>query len=139
MDIRRWLGGYPGTEGTSIARKLGEMAVATRLGDVHGAAKAGMADEDVVDGVILGERHVGNDVGAKFGEMEADSGFIWLAEALGIVGRKLGDVANESVRFAGAVANRALKSGDVEPVVAASTSFGGTQGHMASAPSSTWS
>jgi hypothetical protein len=59
------------------------------------------------------------------------------AEISGTVGRKFGEVAKESARFDGAVANNALKSGEVEPVVVIVTSSDATLGHTASAPSST--
>lgn len=61
------------------------------------------------------------------------------AKVQGFVGRKFGDAANESVRFDGAVTNKALKSGDVEPTVAGLTSCVAMLGHTVSAPSSTWS
>jgi hypothetical protein len=53
------------------------------------------------------------------------------------VGRKFGDVANESVRFDVAVAKSALKFGDVEPGVGAAPTFAKLLGHTALAPSST--
>jgi hypothetical protein len=60
------------------------------------------------------------------------------AETFGIVGRKFGEVAKESVRFDdGAVANNALKSGEVDPVIVVVASSPPTVGHTASAPSST--
>lgn len=72
-------------------------------------------------------------VGGKFGEMEVGDG-------LDIAGRKLGDVAKESARLEGAVARRATKFGDVEPMVGgAVSSLEETLGHTASAPCSTWS
>jgi hypothetical protein len=123
---------------------LGEIAVATRFGDAAGAAKAG-----ICDGVIFADVQVESDVGAKFGEAGAaeveaaklgdvEMGLEMLvAWVLGIVGRKLGDVANESARFDGVVANKAWKFGDVEPVMDPAVSSAKTLGHTVSAPTST--
>jgi hypothetical protein len=118
-------------------------AVAT-LDEAEGPANAGSAVGDVdvalVPGAKFGEAcnvagpkfgEVGADarVGAKFGELEVSV----------LVGRKLGDIAKESERFGGAVANSASKSGEVEPTVAVGTSWEKVLGHTVSAPSSTWS
>jgi hypothetical protein len=133
---------------------LGEIAVASRLGDVGGAPNAGTVGDDVVDGVKLGVVYNGNGIAVKFGDVGAcvdvvkfgDMGVFSTAgrrlcgvKVLGIVGRKLGEVAKESARFDGAVANNALNFGEVEPIVVAVASLDKTLGHTVSAPSSTWS
>ena len=121
-----------GAAGAAKAGSEGEIAVGgARFGDVECGA-----DEDVkygescvVDAVKFGEVELVATVGGKFGD----------TEVLDLVGWKLGDVANGSERFEGAVANRVLKSGEVEPVIAAVTSCTRAFGHTVSAPSSTWS
>lgn len=79
-------------------------------------------------------------VGTKFGVTKAVAGADGTPggiEKLFIVGRKFGDVANESVRLDDAVAKKAFSSGDVEPIVGAVTSSMVVLGHTVSAPSST--
>jgi hypothetical protein len=154
--MRRCVDGLPGSVGASSAGRLGEMAVVIRLGDVEGASKAGTVVDDAVDGVKLGDGYDGNDIAGKFGDVgvgacvEAvifgDMGVCGNVDRkscgvklVGIVGRKLGDVAKESARFDGGVANNGLKFGEVEPVVLVVTSFSKPLGHGVSAPSSIWS
>jgi hypothetical protein len=124
------------------------MAVATKLGDVVGASNAGIVEDDAVDGAKLGEAYDGVDMAATFRDADGYVDVVMYgdidrrsydANLFGIVGRKLGDVANESVRFDGAVAKSAVKSGELEPVVVMVASSGAILGHTASAPSSTWS
>jgi hypothetical protein len=141
--MRRCVDGLPGSVGASSAGRLGEMAVVIRLGDVEGASKAGTVVDDAVDGVKLGDGYDGNDIAGKFGDVGVGA----CVEAVifgdmgvcGNVGRKLGDVAKESARFDGGVANNGLKFGEVEPVVLVVTSFSKPLGHGVSAPSSIWS
>jgi hypothetical protein len=107
------------------------MAVA-RLGDVAGASKAGTAEDDALCGVKFGDVYNGRDIavkfgdvggcvdGVKFGDIGVSANVDWKSCGVrlsGIVGRKLGDVAKESARFDGGVANHALRFGEVESVV----------------------
>ena len=123
-----------------MERKLGDTEAVATLDGAAGAAKAGSEDGVAVGGAKFGD---GCDVdAAKLGEVElvADvGGKFGDTEVLDLVGWKLGDVANGSESFEGAVANRVLKSGEVEPVIAAVTSCTRALGHTVSVPSSTWS
>jgi hypothetical protein len=60
---------------------------------------------------------------------------------VGMYGRKFGDMANESVLFGakGEVVNRAGKSGDADNGMDVEISCAVVRGHVALAPSSTWS
>jgi hypothetical protein len=51
--------------------RLGEMAVAIRLGDVGGASKAGIVEDDALIGVKFGDGYDGNDIAVKFGDVGA--------------------------------------------------------------------
>lgn len=140
----------------AAAPKLGDMAVEVKfgeeaveaveveLGDVDAEVKFG----DAAAGAKFGDTQTGSDVGAKFGEAgpalekfgDRETGAEVRSNGLfDITGRKLGDVAKESVRFACAVAKRAWKSGDEEPVTDLVVVSTEVLGHTASPPSSTWS
>jgi hypothetical protein len=141
----RRVGGMPKPDGASSAEKLGDDEVVARVGGVARAVKDGI---DVAGGAKFGDVDVGNEADVKFddnGSYKVD--VMKEGEAVGrkfgdtgvftIAGRKFGDIANESARFDGAVANSALKSGDVEPIKAVGASCTELLGHTASAPFST--
>jgi hypothetical protein len=134
-----------GEAGIANGVKFGEanvvVAADAKLGDVDARAKFG--DIGAVIGLKLGDA-IACAVGVKFGDLAAvvlaasisgDTDFV------GIVGRKFGDMANESVLFGADSdgANMAAKSGDVDESVGAGLLYVDTLGHTASAPSSTWS
>lgn len=114
--------------------------MARKLGETGGGAVVGAKLGDACDvvGVKLGDAG-----GAKLGEagdVDTAGGKSGDTDVFDIVGRKFGDVANESERFEGSVvANSAWKSGEVEPIVVAAGTCANELGHTVSAPSSTWS
>lgn len=125
--------------GASSAVKLGEAEVGAanggKFGDIDVVATAEAKFGDVATGAKFGDRDV-EDV--KFGEagatevttaMSGDTDFI------GIQGRKLGDVAKESVRFAGVcdVANKADRFGEGIGRFEAGVSCVQVSGHCVSA------
>lgn len=139
-----------------IGRKFGEAGAANgvKFGDIDvvavGRAKFGdvdtggkFGDIGTVVGIKLGEADiVGRIVGVKFGEVavvvmtasiSGDTDFV------GIRGRKLGDMTNESARLGATrhVANKAETSSDVDVDVGVGLSCVDTLGHTAYAPSST--
>jgi hypothetical protein len=132
-----------GEAGVANGVKFGEADVVAaadaELGDVDTRAKFG--DIGVVIGLKLGDA-ITCAVGVKFGDLavvvltasiSGDTDFV------GIVGRKFGDMANESVLLGADSdgANMAAKSGDVDETVGAGLLYVDTLGHTASAPSST--
>lgn len=134
-----------GEAGAASGIRFGEAGMVAdaeaKLGDVDTGGKFG--DIGVTIGARLGEAIV-RAVGIKFGEVAAavpTASISGDTDFVGIVGRKFGDMANESVLLGADsdVANMAGKSGDVDASVSAGLSNVDTLGHSAFAPSSTWS
>jgi len=134
-----------GEAGAANGIRFGEAGMAAdaeaNLGDVDIGGKFGDIGASV--GARLGEAIV-RAVGIKFGDVAATvlaASISGDTDFVGKIGRKFGDMANESVLLDADcdVANRAGKSGVVDASVGAGLSKVDAFGHIASAPSSTWS
>lgn len=122
-------GGKSGDDGMKFGDMGVVVTVEAKFGDV--ATGGSFGDVETVDGKKFGDVEAVEVRGGKFG----DTDFV------GICGRKFGDRAKESFLLGAEsdVAKRAGKSGDVEADVNVDTSCAAVLGHIASAPSSTWS
>ena len=114
--------------------KFGDVDTGGKFGDVGAIVGMKLGEADMVDGLA--------DV--KFGEVAVvvfTASISGDTDLVGIRGRKLGDMANESVLFGATrhVANKADTSGDVDVNAGVGLSYVDAPGHLASAPSSTWS
>jgi hypothetical protein len=138
------IGSKFGETGATNDEKSGDFdAVAVdeaKFGDVDTGGKFG--DIGAVVGINLGEADTVGVVVVKFGEeavLVVTASISGDTDLTGMRGRKLGDMANESVLFGATrhVANNAETSGDVDVSIGVGLSCVDVLGHRASAPSST--
>ena len=123
----------------SSAMRFGDIAAVLMLGDVasetkFGDAAAALKSADPTIALESSDAAVETKFGDRATRPEVRTNVLF-----DTTGLELGEVANESVRLACAVAKRACKSGDEDPAgVWVGVSADGL-GHTASPPASTWS